>query len=139
MNNLAYNSQDAATVAPKVEEKIREEFGGADPIQYEVEMGNASTASVRTVLGDVATHFFGGEEKSLFRLVFQFTTPRPAQLIASVDRKGIGSYVGILIYSAILANRSRGKRPWKGRKHSASQNSSATLLLLPGSTPTGNF
>ncbi|MCW3054528.1 MAG: hypothetical protein JWN14_3698, partial [Chthonomonadales bacterium] len=45
MNNLAYNSQDAATVGPKVEEKVREEIGAGVPVVYTVEEGNAGPAT----------------------------------------------------------------------------------------------
>lgn len=102
MNNLAYNSQDAATVGPKVEEKIREEAGGNAPIPYQVETGNVGMATVGSVMRDVGSYFVGGQENSLFRLNFDLSQPRPAQLLVNVARQGIGSHVGLLIYAAPL-------------------------------------
>jgi len=50
VNNLAYNSQDAAYVGPKVEEKVREELGASTPFSYQVETGEAETATLGSVL-----------------------------------------------------------------------------------------
>ncbi|MDX6576674.1 MAG: hypothetical protein QOE96_2627, partial [Blastocatellia bacterium] len=100
MNNLAYNSQDAASVGPKVEEKVREELGASAPLSYQVETGEAATATVGSVLGDIGRALMGGAENMLFRLNFDLAQPRPANLQVSVNRQGIGSYVGMLVYSA---------------------------------------
>jgi hypothetical protein len=103
MNNLAYNSQDAASVGPKVEEKVREELGASAPLSYQVETGEAATATVGSVLGDIGSALMGGAENMLFRLNFDLAQPRPANLQVSVNRQGIGSYVGMLVYSAQLS------------------------------------
>ncbi|HYY95797.1 MAG TPA: hypothetical protein VE713_14940, partial [Pyrinomonadaceae bacterium] len=68
MNNLAYTSQDAATVGAKVEEKVREEVGSSAPIKYEVEAGEAGTASFGSMLSDMAGALLGGKDKTLFNL-----------------------------------------------------------------------
>src|SRR4051812_8223499 len=70
VNNLAFMSQDAATVGPKVEEKVREEVGGSTPIPYQVEMGEAGTATLGSVLGDIAGALTGGKNENLFWLTF---------------------------------------------------------------------
>src|SRR5947209_2042295 len=103
VNNLAYTSQDAATVGPKVEEKVREEVGASAPLSYEVEAGDASTASVGSFLGDVAGALLGGKDKTLFNVHFELPQPRPAHLQVSVNRQGVGSHVGLLLYTAKLS------------------------------------
>ena len=103
MNNLAYNSQDAASVGPKVEEKVREELGASAPLSYQVETGEAATATIGSVLGDIGGALMGGAENVLFRLNFDLPQPRPAHLHVNVNRQGIGSYVGMLVYSAQLS------------------------------------
>ena len=54
MNNLAYTSQDSAAVGAKVEERVREEVGASAPLPFHVESGGAGTATVGSVLGDIA-------------------------------------------------------------------------------------
>jgi hypothetical protein len=103
MNNLAYNSQDAASVGPRVEEKVREELGASAPLSYQVETGEAATATIGSVLGDIGSALMGGAENMLFRLNFDLPQPRPANLHVNVNRQGIGSYVGMLVYSAQLS------------------------------------
>lgn len=96
MNNLAYNSQQPEKVGAQVEEKLRKETG-------------AAATSAATVLDDVAKGVFGGRPDLLFTLVFDLSTPRPAQLRASVDRQGVGCHVGVLLYSAQLSKPVKGE------------------------------
>jgi len=96
VNNLAYTSQDAATVGPKVEEKVREDVGATAPIPYEVQAGDAGTVTVGSVAEDIGKYFVGGRENS-------FSEPRVAQLMANVTRYGRGSYVGLLVYTTVLS------------------------------------
>jgi hypothetical protein len=103
MNNLAYNSQDAAIVGPKVEEKVREEVGASAPIPFQVEMGEAGKATVGSVLKEIGGALVGGKDETLFQLQFDLPQPRPAQLQVNVNRQGIGSHVGLLLYSAKLS------------------------------------
>jgi hypothetical protein len=103
MNNLAYNSQDAAIVGPKVEEKVREEVGASAPIPFQVEMGDAGKATVGSVLKEIGGALVGGKDETLFQLQFDLPQPRPAQLQVNVNRQGIGSHVGLLLYSAKLS------------------------------------
>lgn len=103
MNNLAYNSQDASTVGPKVEEKLREDLGAGAPVPYEVDMGDAGTVTAGSFARDLGQYFLGGKENSLFRLHFTLAQPRSAQLIANVTRYGLGSYVGLLVFAAPLS------------------------------------
>ncbi len=102
MNNLAYTSQDAATVGAKVEEKVREEIGATAPVPFEVEMGEARTATVGSVISDIGSALLGGSDTTLFRLNFDLA-PRPAKLQVSMSRQGVGSHAGLLLYSARLS------------------------------------
>ena len=103
MNNLAYTSQDAAFIGPKVEEKVREEVGANAPVPYSVEEGEAATASVGSFIGDIAGALVGSKDKTLFRMRFDLPHARPAQLQVSVNRQGVGSHVGLLLYTAQLS------------------------------------
>jgi hypothetical protein len=103
MNNLAYTSQDAATVGTKVEEKVREELGADAPLAYQVEEGEAGKLSVGSFLKDVGGALVGGKDETLFRLHFDLPNSRPTQLQINVNRQGVGSHVGLLLYSAKLS------------------------------------
>ncbi len=103
MNNLAYTSQDAAYVGGKVEEKVREELGASAPLAYQVETGEAGTATVSSFLSDIGNALVGGADETLFRLNFDLTQRRPAHLQVSINRQGVGSHAGLLMYSAALS------------------------------------
>src|SRR5918911_2141053 len=103
MNNLAYTSQDAATVGAKVEEKVREEVGASEPLPYQVEAGEAASASFGSMLSDMAGALLGGKDKTLFNLHFDLPAQRPTHLQVSVNRQGVGSHVGLLLYTAKLS------------------------------------
>jgi len=109
MNNLAYGNQQADKVGAQVEEKLRKEIGATAPVPYQVEAGNAAATSTATVLGDVTKGLFGGRPDRLFTLVFDLSSPRPAQLRASVDRQGVGCHVSQLLYSAQLSKKVAGE------------------------------
>jgi hypothetical protein len=103
MNNLAYTSQDAEKVGAKVEEKVREEVGTGAPLAYQVEDGGAGGLSVGSFLKDVGSALVGGKDETLFRLHFDLPNRRPTQLEVNVNRQGVGSHVGLLLYSAKLS------------------------------------
>jgi len=103
MNNLAYTSHDVAEIGPKVEEKIREEGGSEAPIPYQVEDGNAGEMTVGKFFGDIADRLRGAESNVLFNLHFDFAQPRPVHLRLSMNRQGVGSHAGRLLYSTQLA------------------------------------
>lgn len=65
MNNLAYTSQDANYVGGKVEEKVREEVGATAPITYQVETGEAGTATIGSFLSDIGSALIGGNDEAL--------------------------------------------------------------------------
>jgi hypothetical protein len=103
MNNLAYTSQSVETIGPKVEEKIREEIGAPGPLPYQVEGGGADTATVGSFFRDIGAALVGGHSDVLFNLHFDLPQPRPTHLQVSMNRQGVGSHAGLLIYSAQLA------------------------------------
>ncbi|MCL4506449.1 MAG: hypothetical protein M1434_08380 [Chloroflexi bacterium] len=103
MNNLAYGTQSPEKVAPQIEEKLRKELGSPSNIPYQVEDAGAAGASVGTVLGDMAKGLFGGHADLLFTVVFDISTPFPAQLRASVSRQGVGCHVGLLLYTTQMS------------------------------------
>jgi hypothetical protein len=82
---------------------VREEVGASAPLAYQVEMGEAAALSVGSFLRDVGSAIVGGKDQALFRLHFDLAQPRPAQLQVAVNRQGVGSHVGLLLYSAQLA------------------------------------
>jgi hypothetical protein len=103
MNNLAYTSQDAAYVGAQVEEKVREEVGASAPLTYQVETGEAGTATFGSFLSDIGSALVGGKDEILFRLHFDLTQPRLAHLQVSINRQGVGSHAGLLMYSARMS------------------------------------
>ena len=103
MNNLAYTSQDPAYIGEKVEEKIREELGAAGPVPYQVHGGEAGTATIGSFLSDIGNALIGGKDETLFRLNFDLAQPRPVNLQVSMNRQGVGSHAGLLMYSTKIA------------------------------------
>ena len=90
MNNLAYTSQDAANVGAQVEEKVREEVGADAPLPYQVEPGEAGTATFGSFLSDIGNALVGGKNEALFRLHFDLTQRRPAHRQISIRHRGHG-------------------------------------------------
>jgi len=103
MNNLAYTSQDSDYVGAQVEEKIREEMGSTAPLAYHVQTGEASTATAGTFLSDIGNALIGGKDETLFRLNFELAQKRSANLQVSINRQGVGSHAGLLMYSTKIA------------------------------------
>ncbi|HYY95646.1 MAG TPA: hypothetical protein VE713_14180, partial [Pyrinomonadaceae bacterium] len=73
------------------------------PLPFQVEAGEAATATVGSFLGDVAGALLGGKDKTLFNLHFDLPAQRPTHLQVSVNRQGVGSHVGLLLYTAKLS------------------------------------
>jgi len=103
MNNLAYTSQDPAYVGEKVEEKVREEIEATSAIPYQVETGEAGAATIGSFLSDIGNALIGGKDETLFRLNFDLAQRRPANLQVSMNRQGVGSHAGLLMYSTKLS------------------------------------
>jgi len=103
MNNLAYTSQDPAYIGGKVEEKVREELGASAPLAYQVQTGEAGTATIGSFLSDIGNALMGGKDETLFRLNFDLAQRRAANLQVSINRQGVGAHAGLLMYSTRLA------------------------------------
>jgi len=103
MNVLAYSSQDPQKVGAKVEEKLREDLGVSGPIPYTIEKGDAEGASLGSVLKDAGRFLIGGKVELLFTLVFDIASPRQVQMRAHVNRQGVGSHVGLMLFSTKFA------------------------------------
>jgi hypothetical protein len=103
MNNLAYTSQDPAYIGEKVEEKVREEIESTAPIPYQVETGEAGSATVGSFLSDIGNALIGGKDETLFRLNFDLAQRRSVNLQVSMNRQGVGSHAGLLMYSTKLS------------------------------------
>jgi hypothetical protein len=102
MNNLAYTSQEPEKVIPKIQEILKKDLGVSSDIPYKVEDENTSKTSIGTFLKDGAKVFFGGKEALLFSLIFEVNQPRPVKIQMHVNRQGIGSHVGTIIFTANL-------------------------------------
>jgi hypothetical protein len=103
MNNGGYMSQAADVVGPKVEELVRADLESQTPIPFEIEMGGAGKLTAGGVLSDAAKSFFGGRETLLFTVCFNLQQPRPITLQVPVDRQGVGSHLGALLYTTKLS------------------------------------
>src|SRR5260370_13052935 len=137
MNNLAYTSQDAATVGAKVEEKVREEVGASAPVSYQVETGEAGKATMGSFLGDIGNALVGGKDETLFRLHFDLAQRRPAHLQVSINRQGVGSHAGLLLYSTQLTKPVGGEAALEdpkffGKSKFAGDSTTATKLNANG-------
>lgn len=103
MNNGAYTSQDAAVLGPKVEEVVRADLGASSPVPFRVSNGDGKTLSAGTMLADSAKYLFGGKEAVLMSVAFDLKEPRPATVEVCLNRQGIGSHIGSVLYRATLS------------------------------------
>jgi hypothetical protein len=105
MNNLAYNSQDPAVVGPKVEEKVREDVGASAPLTYEVESadGSGGGVSVGSVLRDMGRSLVGGNDETVFSLHFDLQQPRPTRIRINMNRQGVGTHAGLVLFSSPIS------------------------------------
>ena len=103
MNVLAYTTQDPAKVAAKIDEKLRDELGLAAPVPYTVEEGSGVGVSAGNLISGMGRMLFGGTPDLMYTLVFAIPSPRRVELRAHVNRQGVGSHVGGLLYATQLA------------------------------------
>lgn len=102
MNNLAYTSQQANVVAPRVEEIVRTDLAAPQPLGFQIKPGDAAPASVGSFFGDVVKGLVGGKSACLFSVAFEVASPRPMSLEVRMDRQGVGCHAGVLAFSAPL-------------------------------------
>ena len=105
MNNGAYMGQDGQTIGTKLQELLGKDLGAGGPIPFTVETEGTATVSLRSVLGDLATTFFGGRPTPLFAVHFEVSQPRAFQLEAHMHQQGMGCATGSLAYSAKLGKK----------------------------------
>lgn len=103
MNVLAYSTQDPAKVAAKLDEKLRDELGLTAPVPFTVEQGAGTGVSAGSLIAGAGRMLFGGTPDLMYTLVFDIPSPRRVQLRAHVNRQGVGSHVGWLLYATQLA------------------------------------
>lgn len=116
MNNLAYNSQDSAVVGPKVEEKIREEVGASAALPYEVEGAVGAAASAGSILRDIGRGLVGGNDETVFRLHFDLQQPRTTHIQINLNRQGVGTHAGLVMYSTPINKSIGGEVELEGPK-----------------------
>jgi len=103
MNNLAYSSQQADSIGPKVEEIVRKDLGSNEPLNYEiVDQGIPKEGALSKILNDSASFLFGGKETLLFTVNFNIQQPRNVILSISINRQGIGCHAGSLVFSTFI-------------------------------------
>ncbi|HEY2586717.1 MAG TPA: hypothetical protein VGI81_13215 [Tepidisphaeraceae bacterium] len=103
MNNGAYMSQDPAVLGSKVEEVVRADLGLNSAVPFEVISGNGKTLDAGTMVADLATHVFGGKEAVLMTVCFDVQQPRPVCVQVGLNRQGVGSHIGSVLYSTKIA------------------------------------
>jgi len=95
---------------PKVEAKVRKEFGSTTPLPYDVQVqGQYRPKSVGQFVGDVAGdavfELFGfGGTKPLYSFDFQIASPRAVALRVPVIKSGNAIVLGALVYTAPISN-----------------------------------
>lgn len=104
MSTLAFRTHDRNKIATQVEEKLRSEIGASTPIPYTIEDGDPHSTSRGALMGELYRTAFGGRSSPnlLFTISFNIEQPRPANLRVQVNKQGIGSYAGSLLYSTTL-------------------------------------
>ncbi len=104
MAKVVFGTHDRAKIVVQVEQLLREETNSDAPILFTVEEGNAPTGT-GAVLDEIRRATLGGQyaANQLIIIHFQLTQPRQATLDAPINRKGIGSYVGGLLYVTTLS------------------------------------
>ncbi|HEY6330794.1 MAG TPA: hypothetical protein VI756_15790 [Blastocatellia bacterium] len=89
---------------PKVEAKLRKEFGAPSPLPFDTEEeGKYRPNSVGQALGDIGTQIFGGRTRPLYTFRFDVAQPRTCEVRVHVIKVGNAVALGSLLYSTVLA------------------------------------
>ena len=102
MNNLIYGNQQPDKIAAGVEEIVRKDVGAAEPIVYRIAAGDATPASLVSVLTDIGNVLGSGSTTPLLNVELDLPGPRPASLTARMLRQGVGCYCGTLLFTVTL-------------------------------------
>ncbi len=97
-----FKTHQSDYVAPRVEEKLRAEIGASLPLVYQIQGAQSAKATAGTVMADAARLLVGGSGNTLFTLHFSPDQPRSFQLLVKINRGGVGSFIGGLLYSIQL-------------------------------------
>ncbi|WP_394822348.1 hypothetical protein [Pendulispora albinea] len=106
---MLFWSDKAESNGPKVEAKVRKEFGVQAPIPYQVEIhGQFRPQSLGQFAGDIAGDaifeiFGAGGVKPLYTFDFRVQTSRPCNLKVPVIKAGNAIVLGSLVYATPLA------------------------------------
>ncbi|SRR5581483_11237255 len=104
MSFLVFNTQKPEKIAPAIEEVLRKEIGAPMPLTYQLVNAGVVAAGVTagSALTDIGASLLDTKGTALFSLQFALPQPRPFQLQVTVNRSGIGAYVGQLSYAVRL-------------------------------------
>lgn len=88
---------------PKVETKLRKEFGASQPLFYETEIeGQYKPNSVGQALGDMGAALFSGRARPLYTFRFDVNQPRTCEVRVHVIKAGGAVALGSLLYTTTL-------------------------------------
>ena len=102
-----FKNHQSEYVAPRIEEKLRDEIGATLPLSYQLEGNQTAHVTVGTVIDDAVRMLARSSGNTLFTLYFEVEHPRPFQF--QVTRGGVGSFIGGLLYSAQLTKPTPGE------------------------------
>src|SRR5579859_6115425 len=96
MSFLAFNTQKPEKIAPTIQEVLCKEIGAPAPLTYQLINAGAVAAGVTagSALADLGASLLDTKGTTLFSQQFALPQPRPFQLQVTVNRSGIGAYVG---------------------------------------------
>jgi hypothetical protein len=98
MTFLLFNTHQPEKIAPKVEELLRKEIGAPVPLAYQILDAGTAGVTRGSLLSDAGSGMLGSKGTELFFLQFALPQPRPFELRVTINRSGIGGYVGQLSY-----------------------------------------
>jgi len=100
---MLFYSARAEKNGPKVEAKLRKEFGSSSPLSYDIEEeGKYRADSIGQALGDVSIALFGGRTRPLYTFRFDVAEPRKCEVRAHIIKAGNAVALGALLYSTVL-------------------------------------
>ncbi len=104
-----FKNHHSEYVAPRIEEKLRDEIGATLPLSYQLEGNQTAHVTVGTVIDDAVRMLARSSGNTLFTLYFEVEHPRSFQFQVQVTRGGVGSFIGGLLYSAQLTKSTPGE------------------------------
>ena len=99
---LLFNTHQPEKIAPKVEELLRKEVGAPVPLAYQLLDAGTGGVTAGSLLRDAGSSILDSKGTVLFFMQFALPQPRPFELRVTINRSGIGGYVGQLSYAVRL-------------------------------------